>query len=693
MRGCNGTSGLLADLYELTMAAGYVQKRIDVRATFELFVRHLPAGRNYLVAAGLDQALEFLESIHFSTKDVSYICWLPAFRHVEGKFLEFLSNFRFTGDVWALPEGTIFFPGEPLMRVTAPIGEAQLVETSLLSILHLQTLVASKAARVVAAADGRPVVEFGSRRAHGVEAGVLAARAAYIGGCAGTSNAYAGKRFGIPVYGTQAHSWIMAHQDESVAFTNFLDVFPDNATLLVDTYDVRAAVRRIVELGRKPYAIRLDSGDVLTDSRWSRAYLDASGWNDVKVFVSGDLDEYRIAALLRNGACIDSFGVGTALVTSSDAPSLSIIYKLVEIEEGGEVRSALKLSEEKKTYPGRKQVFRFTNDDGTFRNDLIELERELAPDAEPLLIPVMRNGRRLSLVKRDPMAAVKSGQDHFLASVQRLPAHLFSLKDCKEPFPVRYGVHLEQLRDQTTQTISQQISAASKQSHGRSRKMVLWEVDVQNDFMLSEGKLHVPGAEEIIPNIDHLVEACRSGHILLISTADAHSVDDPELGQWPPHCLKGTPGAELMPEAQAPNRLVVPNQLGIPLPENLSSYQQIVLEKNTLDVFDNPNTDALFGHPDLSPLLGEPNLEFIVFGVATEYCVRVEVEGLLRRGRRVTIVSDAIRALDAAQETRVLEDLRFRGVRVTTTENVLAALSEHTQENRHELADFRSRAS
>ena len=676
MRGYNGTSGLLTDLYELTMAAGYVEKKIDARATFELFVRHLPAGRNYLVAAGLDQALEFLGSVSFSSKDVSYICWLPAFRHVGGKFLEFLSNFRFAGDVWALPEGTIFFPGEPLMRVTAPIAEAQLVETSLLSILHLQTLVASKAARVVTAADGRPVVEFGSRRAHGVEAGVLAARSAYIAGCAGTSNAYAGKRFGIPVCGTQAHSWIMAHQDESTAFTNFLEVFPDNATLLVDTYDVRAAVRKIVELGRKPYSIRLDSGDVLADSRWSREYLDANGWNDVKIFVSGDLDENRIATLLRDGACIDSFGVGTALVTSSDAPSLSMIYKLVEIEEGGEVRSALKLSEEKKTYPGRKQVFRFANDDETLRYDLIELEGEPATDAEGLLIPVMRSGRRLAPEKRDPIASVKTARDHFLTSVQRLPAYVRCLEDCREPFPVRYGTHLEQLRDQTSHMISKRSSTTSKEPQARSRKMIFWEVDVQNDFVRPEGRLRVPGAEEIIPNIDRLVEACRNGRVFLISSADAHNADDSEFSQWPPHCLKGTSGTELIPEAQAPSRLVVPNQLGIPLPENVNSYQQIVLEKNTLDVFDNPNTDALLSHPDLASLTSDPNLEFIVFGVATEYCVRVEVEGLLRRGRRVTIVSDAIKALDPAQGMRVLEDLRLRGARVTTTARVLASLSE-----------------
>jgi nicotinate phosphoribosyltransferase len=693
MRGYNGTSGLQTDLYELTMAAGYVQKKIDARATFELSVRHLPVGRNYLVAAGLDQALEFLGRVRFSTKDISYICWLPAFRHISGDFLKFLGTFRFTGDVWALPEGTIFFAGEPLIRVTAPIAEAQLVETSLLSILHLQTLVASKAARVVTAALERPVVEFGSRRAHGVEAGVLAARAAYLSGCAGTSNAYAGKYFGIPVYGTQAHSWIMAHQDESSAFSNFLDVFPDNATLLVDTYDVRAAVSTIVNLGRKPYAIRLDSGDVLADSQWCREFLDASGWNEVKIFVSGDLDEHRIATLLRNRACIDSFGVGTSLVTSSDAPSLSMIYKLVEIEEGNEVRSALKLSEDKKTYPGRKQVFRFANDDGTFRGDLIELESEPAPDAEPLLVPVMRNGRRLPVAKRDPIAALKTGRDRFLASVQHLPAHLLSLQDCREPFPVHYGPHLQQLRDLTARTISNRVSVASKQSQARSRKMVFWEVDVQNDFVLREGRLCVPGAEEIIPNIDRLVEACRKGRVFLISSADAHNVNDPEFSQWPPHCLKGTTGAELIPEAQAPNRLVIPNQEGVPLPRDITSYQQIVLEKNTLDVFDNPNTDALLSHPALARLMSDPSLEFIVFGVATEHCVRVEVEGLLRRGRRVTIVSDAIRSLDPVEGTRVLEDLRFRGARVTTTGTVLASLSECFDQTPSERADVRGKAS
>ncbi len=457
-------SGLLTDLYELTMAAGYVQKHFEARATFELFVRHLPPRRNYLVAAGLEQALHFLENVHFSAEDISYLRSLPLFRHVEGGFFEFLAQFRFTGDVWALPEGTIFFPGEPLLRLTADIAEAQLVETSLLSIIHLQTLIASKAARVSTAAAGRPVIEFGSRRAHGVEAGVLAARAAFIGGCEGTSNTYAGSVFGIPVYGTQAHSWVMAHEDESQAFSNFLDVFPEQSTLLVDTYNVHAAIDKIIARGRKPSAIRLDSGDVLSDSRWARERLDASGWNEVRIFVSGDLDEDRIKVLLRDGACIDSFGVGTALSTSADVPFVGVIYKLVEVETDGQVRSTAKFSEEKKTYPGRKQVFRFSDKDGTYSNDVIGLERESAPRAEALLIPVMRKGQRLGATQQDSITAAKSARERFLAARLHLPSYLLGLGESSQPFPVHYSAQLEEMCDRIRKTFVKSSFVSSSQA-------------------------------------------------------------------------------------------------------------------------------------------------------------------------------------------------------------------------------------
>ncbi len=446
-------SGLLTDLYELTMAAGYVQNGFDARATFELFVRHLPPRRNYLVAAGLEQALDFLENVRFSDEDVSYLRALPAFSHVHSEFFDYLKRFRFTADVWALPEGTIFFPGEPLLRLTAPIADAQLVETGLLSILHFQTLIASKAARVTMAAAGRPVVEFGSRRAHGMEAGTLAARAAFIGGCQGTSNTYSGQRFGIPVYGTQAHSWIMAHADEAEAFRDFLEVFPEQSTLLVDTYDVHAAIEKIIALGRKPAGVRLDSGDVLADSQWARRRLDRAGWTDVQIFASGDLDEDRIEDLLRSGARIDAFGVGTALSTSADSPSVGVIYKLVEVEMDGNIRSAAKFSQEKMTYPGRKQVFRFTGEDGKFSSDVIGLDEESFASAEPLLVPVMQHGRRLEAAAASAASTAQAARERFLAGRTRLPGYILALHPAQQPFPVRYSTRLEELCDQVRQAV------------------------------------------------------------------------------------------------------------------------------------------------------------------------------------------------------------------------------------------------
>jgi len=446
-------SGLLTDLYELTMAAGYVQNHFDPRATFELFVRQLPRHRNYLVAAGLDQALDLLENVHFTSEEVSYVRDLPVFHQVGSEFFDYLSRFHFAGDVWALPEGTIFFPGEPLLRVTAPIADAQLVETSLLSIMHLQTLIASKAARVTGAADDRPVIEFGSRRAHGVEASVLAARAAFIAGCTGTSNVYAGHHFGIPVYGTQAHSWVMAHEDEAEAFSSFLDVFPEQATLLVDTYDVRAAIDKIIARGRIPSGVRLDSGDVLADSFWARQRLDEVGWRDVQIFVSGDLDENRIEALLRSGAPIDAFGVGTALSTSADAPSLSVIYKLVEVELDQRIRGTAKFSADKQTYPGRKQVFRLRDAKGAYSGDIIGVEDELFPSAELLLIPVMRNGRRLEPAKQDPAACVREAQARFLANRAHLPEHILGTAPTDPPYSVSHSARLKLLSEEARQSL------------------------------------------------------------------------------------------------------------------------------------------------------------------------------------------------------------------------------------------------
>jgi len=435
-------SGLLTDLYELTMAAGYVQTGFEARATFELIVRNLPARRNYLVAAGLEQALEFLEGVTFGSDEIEFLKKHSAFGGVGREFFEYLAGFRFTGDVWAMPEGTVFFPGEPVLRVTAPIAEAQIVETYLLATINFQAMIASKAARVVTAAQGRPVIEFGTRRAHGMESGVLAARAAFIGGCEGTSNVEAGRRFGISTYGTQAHSWIMAHEDEEEAFRKFLEIFPDHSVLLVDTYDVRAAVEKILSLGRKPRGVRLDSGDLAADSRWVRKRLDEAGWKDVLVFASGDLDEDRIASLLEQGAEIGGFGVGTSLATSNDAPALGVIYKLVELERGGQIHSAAKFSEAKVTYPGRKQVLRCTGADGKYSEDVIALEEEKLAGAEALLVPVMRGGKRLGQA-----AELNVARERCLENVARLPEGVKSLTGMAG-YPVRHSVRLEELMKQ-----------------------------------------------------------------------------------------------------------------------------------------------------------------------------------------------------------------------------------------------------
>jgi nicotinate phosphoribosyltransferase len=437
-------SGLLTDLYELTMAVGYLQTGLDAEATFELFVRHLPPRRNYLIVAGLEEALEYLERVRFTADEIDYLRRHPAFQHVQAQFLEMLAEFRFTGDVWAMPEGTLVFPGEPILRVTGPIAEAQIVETYLLAAIHFQTLIASKAARVVTAARGRPVVEFGTRRAHGIEAGVLAARAAYLAGCAGTSNSYAGHMFGIPTFGTQAHSWIMAHDDEQQAFNRFLDVFPEKATLLVDTYNVRQAVEKIIASGRKPAGIRLDSGNLLADSRWLRRRLAAAGWKDVQIFASGDLDEDRIAKLLRQGAEVDAFGVGTALATSSDAPNIGVIYKLVEVRQDGRRREAAKFSPAKVTYPGKKQVFRLSDRTGKFTGDVLALEDERQA-GEPLLVPVLRAGKRL-----EPATPLAQARARCHEQLGRLPPRYHRLEPTPRGrgYPVRLSAGLKKLFEQ-----------------------------------------------------------------------------------------------------------------------------------------------------------------------------------------------------------------------------------------------------
>src|SRR3990167_7772408 len=384
--------GIVTDLYQITMAAGYFDQHKQDSATFELSVRHLPKNRSYLIASGLEQALHYLTHIKFSADTIQYIRQLPIFNHVSHKFFEYLKNFTFSGTVHALPEGTIVFAEEPILRVTAPIIESQIVETYLLSTINFQTSVATKASRVVYAAKGREVIDFGTRRAHGPQAVVLAARSSFIGGCKGTSNVFAAYKLDIPAVGTIAHSWVMAFEDEQDSFRKFHEIFPDNTILLIDTYDTLAGVRHAALIGKKLKSVRIDSGDLLKLSREVRKILDAEGLPHVKIVASGDLNEERIDDLLRNGAPIDSFGIGTEMVTSKDAPALGCIYKLVERELNGETIPMMKFSEDKLTYPCKKQVYRAADKNGNFMGDVIGLEGETIPGI-PLLIPVIKEGK------------------------------------------------------------------------------------------------------------------------------------------------------------------------------------------------------------------------------------------------------------------------------------------------------------
>lgn len=434
----NTDRALLVDLYELTMAAAYFEHGIECQATFELFVRHLPPSRTFLVAAGLDSALTFLEHLHFTDDDVNFLRRQPAFHTVSPEFFEYLREFRFHGGVRAMEEGTLAFADEPLLQVTAPVLEAQIAETYLLSVIHYETLVASKAARVVRAAGGRGVLEFGTRRAHGPEAGVRAARAACLGGCAATSNVLAGALYDLPLAGTAAHSWTQVFASERRSFEALLETFPDTAILLVDTYDPLAGAEIAATLGKEIPGVRLDSGDLLEKSRHVREILNRHGRYDARIVTSGDLNEYKIEELVAKDAPIDAFGVGTDLVTSRDAPALSVVYKLVETETAGRAVPKTKFSEEKVYWPGRKQVFRYSHN-GQYHHDLLACCGETHPEAAPLLHPVMSAGRRLA-----PSPPVKQIRERTLANLACLPDEYKALRNAPA-YPVEKSAPLEQL--------------------------------------------------------------------------------------------------------------------------------------------------------------------------------------------------------------------------------------------------------
>jgi len=433
------TSPLTTDLYELNMVQAYLDQAEDREAVFEFFVRRLPARRGFLLAAGLADALDYLETLQYSKAEIDWLAGTGRFRK---NLLDYLSDFRFTGDVHAIPEGSVCFPNEPLLRITAPLAQAQLVETRLINIMHFQTLIASKAARMVLAAPGKNLADFGLRTAHGAEAGLYSARASYIAGFAGAANVLAGERYGIPIVGTMAHSYVQVHGDEMTAFETFARARPDGVILLIDTYDTEAGARKVVELAPRLKAdgisirgVRIDSGDLTEMARRVRRILDDGGLKDVIILVSGGINEDVLATMMKVKAPIDGFGIGVNLAASIDAPSLDCAYKLQEY--AGKPRR--KLSEGKATWPGRKQVWRAYDSGGRMCGDILSVENDTQP-GEPLIVPVMRGGKR---IVSPTLAQVRERAARDLA---RLPEPLARLEPGTE-YPVKVADALTALAD------------------------------------------------------------------------------------------------------------------------------------------------------------------------------------------------------------------------------------------------------
>jgi nicotinate phosphoribosyltransferase len=434
------SSALVTDLYQLTMLQAYFDESMEETAVFEFFTRKLPPRRGFLMAAGLEQALEYLEHLRFTSQELD---WLWRSGHFSRDFVDYLEHLRFTGDVHAMAEGTIFFPPEPILRITAPMPQAQLVETRIINLLHFQTVIASKAARTVLVALRKGLIDFGLRRAHGAEAGVLAARAAYLAGFSGSATVLAGLLYGVPVYGTMAHSYVQAHDEEVDAFERFAHAQPDNVVLLIDTYDTEAAAEKVVALaprlrqqGITIKGVRLDSGDLADLARKVRRILDAGGLEHVRILASGNLDEEAVRTMVSSGAPIDDFAIGTRLDTSADAPYLDCAYKLQEYAG----RARRKRSTGKATWPGRKQVYRRVGSDGRMAGDILTLEDD-PKEGEPLLHPVMRAGQRLA--PSPPLSAIRQ---YAAAELARLPEHLRQLQ-VDPPYAISIAQALHDLAD------------------------------------------------------------------------------------------------------------------------------------------------------------------------------------------------------------------------------------------------------
>lgn len=625
-------SALILDLYELTMAEVYFRRKRHGRATFDLFARCLPRNRSFLLAAGLSDILDYIGDLRFRAEDLDYLRGLGLFSK---EFLRYLRSFRFSGDIWAMAEGTVFFPNEPVLRVTAPIMEAQIIEGFLLNTINLQTMIASKAARVVLAARGRPVYDFSLRRTHGSDASLKVARSSYLAGFSGTSNVLAGKKYGIGLSGTMAHSFVMAFDSEWESFQAYAEVFPDRTILLVDTYDTRngirnaiSAARRLSAKGHKLAGIRLDSGDLAAEAFEARKMLDSAGLKHAKIVGTGNLDERAISALIDKGAPIDSFGVGTHMGTSSDAPVLDVIYKMSEVTgDDGKFFPVMKFSKGKTTLPGRKQIYRVLGHGGGFRRDIVGLEGE-AVRGEKLLVPVVRKGR---IIYKQP--SLDRSRALAVESLARLPERLGSVKSAGH-YSVTLSAKLSGLRARLAQGYPLR--------QGTVKNAVFLDIDTQRDFMLPSGALYVNRARTLLPALKRITAIADKHGIPIVSSMDWHCPADPEFKCFGPHCVQNSAGARKISATVA------------------GATKQVFVRKCTYDIFSNPEAAWLL----------KDYTEVYVYGVALDYCVKAACLGALKLGHRVYLIKDAVKAVTPENSGSVARLLRNKGVVMISTRSL-----------------------
>lgn len=646
---------LFLDLYELTMAQVYFKYKPDAQATFDLFIRS--PKRPFYVACGIDDALNYLQGLRFLREDIDYLRSLAIF---EDSFLDYLRDFRFKGEVWGVGEPEIVFAQEPILRISGNLIETQIVESALLNKINLATTLASKAARVVFSAKGRGVYDFALRRTQGEEASLAAAKYSYMVGARGTSNVYAGSLYKIPVVGTMAHSFVMSFEREIESFLAFAQQFPTKSIILVDTYNVTEGIKSAIKvaklLKRKGFdllGIRLDSGDIASDAKLARRMLDKEGLIDTMIFASGNLDEYKINEFIAKKAPLDAFGVGTNMGCSLDLPYTDVIYKLVGIKEKNvSFIPVMKLSADKSTLPSKKQVFRKTGQKGMIQKDCIGLEGEKV-SGKKLLKKLMAGGKRLYHER-----GLDEKRSSFMQKAKKMTEFIKNV-DTQRRYPVSISKKLSGLIKDMKDNLQKRIAP----------RVLFMDIDTQHDFIDKKGKLYVRGSEKMMPNINKLTRFAEKNNILIFSSQDTHTKDDPEFKDFGPHCVEGTPGHKKLKTTILKNHKVITHKKVYSLQELRSitrNFDQIIWQKDALNLFMNPNIITL-----IETVFAD---KVYIYGVVTEYCIKIAVEGLLKMGFPVVVIEDAIKEISPEEKKRLFTHWKRIGVEITTTAAALKSI-------------------